>query len=1276
MIYPTLVNHTGQLHHQLNKMGTTHNIVPNTDNDGLLGKPGKRWAEGHFATALTVDNANVVLDAPNDGRNYIRKNEAWAELQSDAYVIPEVTTSDASVTFIPFGPIAPPAIVAGQLMIFQANIAAINQLDGSSAAWTLNGVLQSGFDGNLSISTEAPIQVSTTYWSSGILVGAAINYDTASVKLKIAGIAGTPILWQTSIGVNFSQVATSSFVNFGCTDDSCTNYASSATADNQTCVYPAQQTSAMFVDIQTNNVINSLSVSVTHQNSSLVPAFSPTVKDYYIQASTTDWTTVFYSLTVNGEVYNGNTLVNNVIRVIGYDSEYYIRIIPVSLGLPSISTAPQAGYIPGYYLTTNDIFGSSGNQYCSIYDQNGFPVWYAQTDAFLNWSLQPGKEPNRVLTNAVGDQHHYALKLKYSSLGSSSPITLKPTLRDGLVFDIDPHEFIEVNTPYNRNGNLILAGYCPNASYGGFYIQEQNASGAVVWEWFSADYFNATLNSAANAAFNHFNSPEAYHMNSIDVDPHTGNLLVSMRACSAVICIEYTTGKVLWGFGGSVQASQFGFPIQTMAIPSSTANTKWLIFTNEPSVSTTLTDGTVVTNQYNGTAAQHDVRFRDSIIAPLTPGNHVISLYDNQSTDQAPQTASPQPTYPNTTTPTPRSRACVFEIDLVNNHIIHRSSIFSTAPWAGYRKSSFMGSYTIMAQQDASGNCVYTHSVNFTNEHPNFKEYIGPIDGTKTEVFEFDMPGVLYRIIKVPVTFFKRENLRASWTTNTTPPTQAVQQPFTPIPLETGLQAYWSLSDSTWVDSTTNAYNLTMHGSVTNGTGKITGDAVFSNSNYLTSTLDVTGYSAISVSAWVKTSSLPSTHFLGNWASTGVLFYGNGGYPNFYVNGVNAHGSSNVADGNWHHWVGTYDGTNINLYIDGALAGTQTLSGSIVNCSQGFGLGNAFFSSYLNGELDEVGVWNRALAAYEVEILYGDGAAMAYPFIPTGGLRLWLDANDSTKVASADGVYVDVWRDKSGNGKDAVPFPGTTKPTVGPIPALGNKKAVYFNNTPGNSEILVTDPIYSVGYSQLSSGTIIGVASAATNAISSGDTGCRWVDMIASNEQSSMGLLVKHLGVAAPVWGGFISESFVAEKPLLNYASVQASLLAAQQQASGQTVTQFPTLLTSTAVGAVSIVVNTGASGSTAIPSSALGLPNSQFISSYFYNGTIKSIVGDNVTFYGQVADQPTNNGISIGASIVAQNAIGLRSVINVAEVMIYDRVLSAQEIAKVVSYLRAKYSI
>jgi hypothetical protein len=45
--------------------------------------------------------------------------------------------------------------------------------------------------------------------------------------------------------------------------------------------------------------------------------------------------------------------------------------------------------------------------------------------------------------------------------------------------------------------------------------------------------------------------PDPFHCNSIDVEPATGNLLVSGRHMDSIFYIERSTGKILWKMGGN-----------------------------------------------------------------------------------------------------------------------------------------------------------------------------------------------------------------------------------------------------------------------------------------------------------------------------------------------------------------------------------------------------------------------------------------------------------------------------------------------------------------------------------------------------------------------------------------------------------------------------------------------------------------------------------------------------------------------------------------------------
>ncbi len=75
----------------------------------------------------------------------------------------------------------------------------------------------------------------------------------------------------------------------------------------------------------------------------------------------------------------------------------------------------------------------------------------------------------------------------------------------------------------------------------------------------------------------------------------------------------------------------------------------------------------------------------------------------------------------------------------------------------------------------------------------------------------------------------------------------------------------------------------------------------------------------------------------------------------------------------WHWVVGTYDGANMKLYIDGSVAATKALSGTIKAMQEPITLGGDNMKQnirWTNGRIDEAAVWNYALTATEIAQLY------------------------------------------------------------------------------------------------------------------------------------------------------------------------------------------------------------------------------------------------------------------------------------------------------------------
>jgi hypothetical protein len=88
--------------------------------------------------------------------------------------------------------------------------------------------------------------------------------------------------------------------------------------------------------------------------------------------------------------------------------------------------------------------------------------------------------------------------------------------------------------------------------------------------------------------------------------------------------------------------------------------------------------------------------------------------------------------------------------------------------------------------------------------------------------------------------------------------------------------------------------------------------------------------------------------------------------------------SSNLTLGVWHHAVGIFNSATqtMTLYIDGAQASSGAASDiGATSGNLNIGQQKAGFSRYFNGTLDDVRIYNRALSATEVALLYAAGQA-------------------------------------------------------------------------------------------------------------------------------------------------------------------------------------------------------------------------------------------------------------------------------------------------------------
>lgn len=139
------------------------------------------------------------------------------------------------------------------------------------------------------------------------------------------------------------------------------------------------------------------------------------------------------------------------------------------------------------------------------------------------------------------------------------------------------------------------------------------------------------------------------------------------------------------------------------------------------------------------------------------------------------------------------------------------------------------------------------------------------------------------------------------------------------------------------------------------------------------------------VSAWVKTSSIGSNPtgyekivYKGNSSSDEpislYLYYGKpvleayktGSYDNYALD------TNTIDDGQWHHLVGVRKlGVDMELYVDGVLVGSGSDNGGTSSNTSDVTIGERTDGdSTMNGSIDDVAIFSRALSADEIADLY------------------------------------------------------------------------------------------------------------------------------------------------------------------------------------------------------------------------------------------------------------------------------------------------------------------
>src|SRR5439155_20698894 len=88
-----------------------------------------------------------------------------------------------------------------------------------------------------------------------------------------------------------------------------------------------------------------------------------------------------------------------------------------------------------------------------------------------------------------------------------------------------------------------------------------------------------------------------------------------------------------------------------------------------------------------------------------------------------------------------------------------------------------------------------------------------------------------------------------------------------------------------------------------------------------------------------------------------------------YTTGENDdYGTAVLPTNNWTYLAATWDGTTLRLYVNGTLASSLAVSGTLLSSTGVLRIGgNSVWGEFFSGMIDEVRIYNRALSQTEIQ---------------------------------------------------------------------------------------------------------------------------------------------------------------------------------------------------------------------------------------------------------------------------------------------------------------------
>ncbi len=302
----------------------------------------------------------------------------------------------------------------------------------------------------------------------------------------------------------------------------------------------------------------------------LDPPFRPDVHDYVLHCAAGSNSVTFEAVAMPGvsvvvdgvaTLTGARTLQpNGAVRVQAGGEVYFVRCLPPDF--PAITAVKTGDVALGYYLMEDGV-ASTGGRFLMMLDTNGVPVWYRRVPIpEIDFKLLPNGNLTsmpfvRTVFN-IDDSLGYNERTIDGTIVRTVQTSGSPTDYHDLLL-LPSGNYLAVTYRQRNVASLPPAfGSCgANDTVVDGVIQEVTPAGSLVSEWSSQQHIDPSEvvvplcdRTAVTGSQPPTNAVDYMHINAIDYDAATNQVLVTSRHLNAVFWVDWSTKDVVRKLGG------------------------------------------------------------------------------------------------------------------------------------------------------------------------------------------------------------------------------------------------------------------------------------------------------------------------------------------------------------------------------------------------------------------------------------------------------------------------------------------------------------------------------------------------------------------------------------------------------------------------------------------------------------------------------------------------------------------------------------------------------